>query len=171
LAYDGLALGVVSDAQQDEEWLLQFLQPPFEPGDDVLCTVSVRIDNPRHQSLTSRGAKPGAEPTSIFTLDGNPQWLTPWQDKTHTLRDERSGIYFRFDAGGNGCEILAVSHIDVSRRRLARLRLVREWATMACLKRGYLHLHAAALEWRQVCRKNDNAVSLPRIGSVLIYHK
>jgi hypothetical protein len=140
LAYGPLVIAVESPDPAPLAWLREFLGDAFEaPSPSAPPDHTVRL------GLGPLGPDPlgPAEEVDCFSLDGSfvrlPARRAP--DGSLAIRDDEEGV--RYAVRGPDAAILAPA--DGPALRLALLRVVRELATADALRRGHLHLHAAAV--------------------------
>lgn len=120
-------------------WLREFLGAAFDDAARLPPRHTVRVS-----STTLPAAAGASEEIELFSLDGDfvrlPAHAVP--DGSLRLRDEAQGIGYELRGG----DVTIFAAEDGPALRLALLRVARELATMHALEKGFVHLHAAALE-------------------------
>jgi hypothetical protein len=134
-----LCTGLVTEVAAPEatlRWLRDFLAPSEERA---ACAVRLRVDAAAYAGLAA-GEPAGEVP--CFTRDGEFKSLSLRSGGALVMDDVRVALVVR------GGEVEVVAEEEGYPARLALLRAVRELATTAALRNGWLHLHAAAVEVR-----------------------
>lgn len=149
-AYDGLTVGVQTHRETDAEWLAEMLVPAFSRGSGgpADLEVELRVDPERFAELQARGPAAPGELVAGAVLDDSTERFERWTRGPHsgeagpeqiafdpqfrTFHEVWPGVRVRLTAGGGEFG------------RLALMRVVRELAMQASLRRGSVFLHAAA---------------------------
>lgn len=140
LAYGPAVIAVRSAAEAPLLWLREFLGAPFEdasPSAPSDCTVTLEL------GASGGGAFDPAGEVDCFSLDGDFIRLPARRgaDGSIDMCDGRAGIRYAI----RGADVTIQARSDDAASRLALLRSVREIATAHALRRGHVHLHAAAV--------------------------
>lgn len=146
LEYDGFIIGVHAAHPADLEWLLEFMSPAFDvtQGKRADVEVSYVVDNAAFEALHRRCSDKSGELYDGFVLDDStlrfPRWAeaAPGGD-TRVAFDARRDTFFE-TGPGFGVRIIANNR---DRSRVNWMRVIREFAMNACMRRGDVFLHAA----------------------------
>src|SRR5262245_31453609 len=86
-AYDGFTVRAQSADQSHLEWLDEFLSPAFSraAGETPDCSVTLDVDDPRHESLLRAGAHQSGRTVRAFVLDRGACDLPVWTSPGSTL--------------------------------------------------------------------------------------
>ena len=156
LHYDELAIGVATPREADAEWLADALSPGFALSPDGAADVEVElhIDPARFAELERRGRAAHSERVAGVILDDSTAHFERWTDEpatrvasagiavpSHTAFDSDFLVFYEV-AGGPSVRVIATTG---ELCRLPLMRVVREFAMEASLRRGDVFLHAASL--------------------------
>ncbi len=147
-AYNGLTVRVECTDQAQLTWVEEFLSPAFNPVADGAadCTVTLEVDERRYATVLRWGAHPDGRRVAGFAFDSGPVelalWASPQQDRV--LFDADSEVFYFVNQDNAQTRILSASHHPS--RRIALMRVVREFAMSASWSRTRFVLHASACE-------------------------
>lgn len=153
--YDGLAIGVVTHRSSDAEWLAEMLAPAFCSREDGAADleVALRVDPAPFAQLQRRGPLRPGGCVDGAVLDDSTERFERWTNASpidgahpledaprHTAFDPQFGVFHEVWPGSRVRLTAAAGDLG----RLALMRVVRELAMQASLRRGAVFLHAAA---------------------------
>jgi hypothetical protein len=146
LHYDELAIGVATPREADAEWLTDALSPGFSISPDGAANVEVElhIDPARFAALERRGRAARSERVAGVILDDSTAHFERWTDEPATrvtAFDPDFGVFYEVARGPSVRVTAATGELC----RLPLMRVVREFAMEASLRRGDVFLHAASL--------------------------
>jgi len=146
LDYDGLAVGVSVWRASDEEWVRDVMSPAFGITETGAAAVEVElvVDPARHEALHRLGPAGGHVDGAI--LDDSTESFERWSGSTEdaerrTAFDPLFGVFHEVGPGPT----LRITAEGGEVCRVALMRVVREFAMQASMRRGNLFLHAAAI--------------------------
>ncbi len=148
LAYNGLTVRVECTDQAQLTWVEEFLSPAFNPGADGAadCTVTLEVDARRYATVLRWGAHRDGRRVTGFAFDSGPVelalWASPHDDRV--LFDADSEVFYFVNQDGSQTRVLSASHHPS--RRIALMRVVREFAMSDSWTRTRFVLHAGACE-------------------------
>jgi hypothetical protein len=155
LSHGAFAMDVTGADPAPLLWLAEFFSPALEVAGlgsgrasigPAARALALELDASRFAELERARPPPGAttEVESV-TLDGEVVRWPSWLDArgARVVHDAWASTYY-LAAPGSGA-VTAVAAEDRPRMRVSLMRVVREMATAHALRRGDLHLHAAAV--------------------------
>ena len=147
-AYNGLTVRVECADQAPLTWVEEFLSPAFTPVEDGTadCTVTLEIDERRYATVRRWGAHPDGRRVAGFAFDSGPVELALWASaqQDRVLFDVDSEVFYFVNQDGSHIRVLSASHHPS--RRIALMRVVREFVMSDSWTRTRFVLHAGACE-------------------------
>lgn len=147
-SYNGLKVRVGCVDQMQLAWIEEFLSPAFAPAEDGTadCTVTLEIDDRRYASVLGWGARPDGLRLACCAFDSGlvhmPLWGPP--DQSRVIFDEDSQVFYFVNEDATQVRLLSAS--GHASRRIALMRVVREFAMSSSWTGRRFVLHAGACE-------------------------
>jgi hypothetical protein len=147
--YDRLRIAAECPDRPHLAWLEEFLLPGFSAleSEAGTCVVTLDIDDRRHAELQHAGALPGPA-ARAFVFDRIAVDLPRWASRgsTTVLFDADAEVFYCIDESARHVRIVSASRY--LSRRLALMRVVREFAMSSSWTSTRFTLHAGAFELR-----------------------